>query len=243
MPNLLVIGHAGAGGEAPENTLAGVRASLAAAAEAMEIDVQLCADGVPVLMHDETLDRTTSLSGTVREASLAALRAASAGPSQNVPTLDEVLDLVAGQLTVMCELKATPNEPACDERLVNATLAVIERHSAHTWTAIHSFKPGIVAHSRATEARISAAIISLPVDGDRLERLLSATVKRNAQAVSIHHACIDRALVVRARQRQISVWAWTADTPADWARLATAGVDGIITNVPARMRAWLNANP
>ncbi|MBI5949172.1 MAG: glycerophosphodiester phosphodiesterase [Chloroflexi bacterium] len=239
MPNLLVIGHAAAAGEAPANTLAGVRASLDARAEAMEIDVQLCADGVPVLMHDETVDRTTNLRGPVRALSLAALQAADAGGGEPVPTLDQVLDLVAGRLTVMCELKQTPGEPGYDQRLVDAVLAVVERHDARVWTAVHSFNPPMVERARASEPRISAAIISPPVEGEQLERLLSGTIKRNGQAVSIEHHCIDRALVVRAKQRQLCVWAWTADSPADWARLAAAGVDGIITNVPHQLRAWL----
>ena len=71
----LVIGHAAAAGEAPANTLAGVRASLDARAEAMEIDIQICADGVPVLMHDLTVDRTTNLTGRVRDLPLRALQA------------------------------------------------------------------------------------------------------------------------------------------------------------------------
>ena len=64
-PYVLVIGHACAAGEAPANTLAGVRACLDCRAEGMEIDVQLSADGVPVLMHDDTVDRTTNLTGPV----------------------------------------------------------------------------------------------------------------------------------------------------------------------------------
>ena len=148
MSKPLVIGHACAAGEAPANTLAGVRACLDAAADAMEIDVQLCADGVPVLMHDETVDRTTDLSGPVRSLSLASLQAANAGDGEHVPTLAEVLALVAGRLTVMCELKATSGEPEHDQLCVDAVLADIEGHNARTWTAIHSFNPEMVARAR-----------------------------------------------------------------------------------------------
>jgi len=240
MNRVLVIGHACAAGEAPANTLAGVRASLDAGAEAMEIDVQLCADGVPVLMHDNTVDRTTNLTGPVRSLSLAALQAADAGAGEPVPTLDQVLGLVAGRLTVMCELKATPGQPDQDQALVDAVLGVIERHDARGWAAIHSFNPDMVERARATEPRVSAAIISVPVHGDEVERLLGATLKRNGQAVSIEHSCVDRALVLRAKQRQLTVWTWTPDRPEDWARVIAAGVDGIITNVPHQLRAYLD---
>lgn len=236
----LVLGHATAAGEAPANTLAGVRACLDASAEGMEIDVQLCADGVPVLMHDNTVDRTTNLSGPVRSLGLAALQAADAGNGEPVPTLDQVLGLVSGRLTVMCELKATPGDPAQDQQLVDAVLGVVERHDARGWAAIHSFNPDMVERARRTEPRVSAAIISPPVKGEALDRLLAGVLKRCAQAISVEHSCVDRDLVVRAKQRQLTVWTWTADRPEDWARLVDAGVDGIITNVPHRLRAFLS---
>lgn len=237
----LVIGHAAAAGEAPANTLAGVRACLDAGAEGMEIDVQLSADGVPVLMHDETVDRTTNLTGPVRAHSVAALQAADAGNGEPVPTLDQVLTLVAGRLTVMCELKSTPGDPTHDQRCVDAVLAVIERHDARAWTAIHSFQPDMVARARSSEPRISATIISGPVRGEQVDRLLGAVLKRNAQAISVEHSCVDRDLVVKAKRRQITIWTWTADREQDWERLVEAGVDGIITNVPHRLREWLES--
>jgi len=240
-PYILVIGHAAAAGEAPANTLAGVRASLGAAAEAMEIDVQLCAGGVPVLMHDDTVDRTTNLSGLVMERTLAELQSADAGDGEPVPTLDQVLELAAGRLTVMCELKATPGDPDQDQRCVDAVVAVIRKHNAESWTAIHSFNPEMVDRARRTEPRISATIISPPVAGEALDRLLGALLKRGGQAVSVHHAAVDRELMEKAKRRQVTVWCWTVDSPSDWARVAEAGVDGIITNVPHRLREWLAA--
>lgn len=238
-----VIGHATAAGEAPANTLAGVRACLDAAAEAMEIDVQLSADGVPVLMHDETVDRTTNLRGPVRSFTAAQLGAADAGGGEPVPTLAQVLALVAGQLAVFCELKATPGDPGHDQRLVAAVLETIEASGARTWAGIHSFDPAIVAAARAAAPGISAALISVAVEGEALDRVLAAALKRGAQAVSLEHRCVTPDAVRRAKQRQLTVWTWTADTEADWDRLAAAGVDGIITNVPHRLRTWLAAGP
>ena len=239
MANPLVIGHACAAGEAPANTLAGVRSCLDAGAEAMEIDVQLSSDGVPVLMHDETVDRTTDLSGLLRSFTFAELHNANAGGGEPVPSLDELLSLVAGRLTVMCELKQTTGDPEYDQKLVDAVIGVVAKHEANPWTAIHSFQPAMVERARNTEPRISATIISPPVKGDEIDRLLGALLKRNGQALSIEHHCIDRELIVKAKRRQVTVWSWTADTESDWVRLIDAGVDGIITNVPHRLRAVL----
>lgn len=236
----LVIGHACAAGEAPANTLAGVRSCLDSGAEAMEIDVQICADGVLVLMHDETVDRTTNLSGPVRSLPLVDLQAANAGDGEPVPTLDQVLELVAGRLTVMCELKATTGDAEHDQRCVDAVLQTIEKHHARAWSAIHSFNPEMVARARTTDPRVSATIISQNVDGDGLDRLLGALLKRNGQAISMQHNCVDRDLVVAAKKRQVTVWTWTPDRVEDWARVTAAGVDGIITNLPHALKAWLN---
>ena len=240
-PYVLVLGHACAAGEAPANTLAGVRSCIDAAVEGMEIDVQLCADGVPVLMHDDTVDRTTNLRGPVREKTLAELQAADAGDGEPVPTLDQVLGLVSGKFTVMCELKATPDAPEQDQACVDAVVEVIRRHNAESWTAVHSFNPIMVERARNTEPRISATIITGPVEGEQVDRLLGGLMKRNGQAISVEHHCIDRALVEKAKKRQVSVWAWTADKPEHWTRIVDAGVDGIITNVPHKLRAWLEA--
>lgn len=237
----LVIGHAAAAGEAPANTLAGVRASLDAGAEAMEIDVQLCADGVPILMHDLTVDRTTDLSGRVRDLSLAALQGANAGDGEPVPTLDQVFAIVAGRLTVMCELKVDHESGQTETDLVDAVVALAARHSAETWTAIHSFDPEIVGTARRIAPAISAAIIAPRQDAPGFDRYLSGVVKRGAQALSLEFTCITREYVVRAKRRQLSLWAWTADNPEDWRRLAAVGVDGIITNYPHRLRAWLDS--
>lgn len=239
-PYVLVIGHACAAGEAPANTLAGVRSCLIANAEAMEIDVQLCADGVPVLMHDDTVDRTTNLSGPVKDRTLAELQAADAGNGEYVPTLDQVLSLVAGRLTVMCELKATPGAPEQDQACVDAVVDVIRAHNAETWTAIHSFNPEMVRRARAAEPRISAAIITGPLDGPGVDMYLGGLLKRSGQALSVEHHSVDRELITKAKRRQVSVWSWTADMPEDWARIVEAGVDGIITNFPNRLRAWLS---
>lgn len=235
----LVIGHATAAGEAPANTLAGVRAALAAPCDAMEIDVQLSADGVPVLLHDETLDRTTDRSGPVRNYTASELSAVDAGAGEHVPTLDQVLELVAGQLAVFCELKATTSDSVQDARLADAVGATAASHEAFTWSAVQSFNPLIIERAREVQPRLSTAIISPPVHGEAAGRLLSAAIKRGCQAVSVHHSCVDAALVRAARLRQLTLWTWTPDDEAEWHRLADVGVDGIITNYPSRLRVAL----
>ena len=205
----------------------------------MEIDVRLSADNVPVLLHDETLDRTTNLSGPVRSYSLADLQSADAGGGEHVPALAEVLDLVAGRMAVFCELKATVDMPELDQSLAGAVCSLIESHGASEWVGIHSFGLEIVGAARRHAPGVSTAVISPPVFGDTRRALFNAAVVRGAQAVSVHHSAVDAAFVLAARRRQLSVWTWTPDDESEWERLSAAGVDGIITNLPAALRSFL----
>ncbi len=201
--------------------------------------MQVSSDGVPVLLHDNTLDRTTDLSGPVRHQPLSALRAADAGNGEWVPSLEEVLRLVAGKLTVMCELKATPEDAAHDALVVDAVVGLIDRLDAVHWTAVHSFNPRMCELARRRNPRISTAVISPPVTGDGLMGLLDRAVSLGAQAVSVAFPAVDELAVRAARLRQLTVWAWTADTEEEWTRLRAAGVSGIITNLPGLLRrAW-----
>ena len=234
----LVIGHATAAGEAPANTLAGVRAALRSA-DAMEIDVQLSADGIPVLMHDPNVDRTTNLRGPIRELTAEQLALADAGDGEPVPTLSQVLQLVQGHRAVFCELKATPGDAEQDIRLVEAVQRELAQHVALDWTGIHSFSPAIVSHARIADPRISVALISPPRDREESQRLLASAVTAGCQAVSLQHSAVDAHFVQAAKFRQLTTWTWTPDDEDEWKRLVETGVDGIITNHPAGLRTML----
>src|SRR3990170_6996463 len=100
----LVISHAACGGHAPPNTLAGVRKAIELGSDAIEIDVQASADGVPILMHDLTVDATTNGTGAVAEMTLDQLRALDAG-GEPPPTLADVLAITKGRVLLVCEIK------------------------------------------------------------------------------------------------------------------------------------------
>jgi glycerophosphoryl diester phosphodiesterase len=139
----LISAHRGFSAAAPENTLAALRAALTAGADVAEIDVQLSRDGVLVLMHDRTLERTTDGAGPLRERSLAELKRLDAGSwfgpahrGEPVPTLAEVLAWSGGQLGLLVELKsARPDHGPTVDRVI----AEIERAGAAGWTAVAGF--------------------------------------------------------------------------------------------------------
>jgi glycerophosphoryl diester phosphodiesterase len=238
MPNPLVISHAACGGHAPENTLAGLRLALHMGADAIEIDVHLSADGVPILMHDDSVDRTTDGQGAVASLTLAELwelDASARSPfetfrGEKVPTLAEALELTRGRALLVIEIKPPDIE--------NEVLEAVRRAGALHWAMVWSFHPTVVAEVRRREPRLPAGLLTLNLSDAIAEQALEL----GAQATGVFHQNLSEGRVRQARRKALAVHAWTADEPMEMRRLATAGVDGIVTNFPDRARSFLRAH-
>jgi len=236
----LAISHRACQGHAPENTLAGMLAALAFGVDAIEIDVQTSRDGVPVLVHDETVGRTTGGTGRVNDLTLAELRALDAGrgfdgrfAGERIPTLAEALETTRGRCLLVIEVK---------QRGIEREVAdVVRRLDAVADSMVWSFHAEVVGAIRVALPEVPAARLWAGREGDPAE-VLGATVRCGAQAVSVHHAAVSEALVRGARLRGLSVFTWTADTPEDQTRVAACGVAGVCTNYPDVLRATLAAD-
>jgi len=226
----LVISHAACGGHAPENTLAGIREALRLGAGAIEIDVQASADGVPVLMHDLTVDRSTNGSGAVSELSLHQLRALDAG-GEPVPTLAEVLTLTVGQALLVIEIK----QPGIEGHVA----AVVHESGALSDVMAWSFFPQALASMRQVEPRIPGGLLLSSEMLPRWPRMRELALRHGLQAVSVFYAGINEQLVVDCQRSGLSLYAWTADSKREIARLIELGVDGICTNFPDKAIALL----
>src|SRR6188472_1201192 len=158
-----VVGHRGNAAHAPENTMESFRQALAAGAECVELDVRLSADGVPVVMHDPTLDRTTDSTGAVASLSAEQLRAADAGArftrdggrtfpyrgkGLRIPTLEEVLTELA-QVPLLLEIKTPQVSPAARR--------VIERLGAEWRCVVESFDVRAIDPFRGSRVAIGAS--------------------------------------------------------------------------------------
>lgn len=236
----LVIAHAACKGHAPENTLAGVRAALALGVDAIEVDVHCTADGVPVLIHDATVDRTTDGSGAVAALTLAELRRLDAGvrafngrfAGEHIPTLAEALDLTRGHCLLVVEVKA----PGIEREVLSVLRPAAD--DVMVW----SFFPEVVTRVRELAPAVPCALLSPTLEGRPPEELLRTALQAHQQAVAVHHSSVDQELVRRAARRGLSVFAWTADEPAEQRRLLAAGVAGIVTNYPDRLHAALSGH-
>jgi glycerophosphoryl diester phosphodiesterase len=229
----LVISHAACGGHAPENTLAGIRAALDFGVDGIEIDVQASSDGVPVLMHDLTVDRTTNGSGTVASMSLEELRGLDAG-GEPVPTLDEVLVLTMSKALLVIEIK----QAGIEEQIAE----VVRRREALNDAMVWSFSAQALEAMRGAEPLLPGALLiapsasgELPNWPQRRERAL----RIGLQGVSIFHLGIMEEIVRESQRSGLSVYAWTPDSEPDIARLIDIGIDGVCTNYPDRAIALL----
>ena len=231
-----IIAHRGDSGVAPENTLAAFRAAIAAGAEGVEFDVQASADGVPVVIHDERLERTTSGQGWVRDASAAQLAALDAGSwfdpplaGEGVPTLEQVLDLLAPTtLEVHLELK-TSRVPY--PGLVPAVVRAVERAGLGARVVLSSFHHASLREARALEPRLPCAVLT----SEALLEPWDYVRRHGFQGLHPHHRTVDAELVRGMAQAGLALRPYTVDDPAIARRLLELGVDGIITNQPVRL--------
>jgi glycerophosphoryl diester phosphodiesterase len=227
----LITSHAACRGHAPENTLAGIRAALQHEADAIEIDLHCTSDGVPVLIHDETLDRTTDGAGRIAELTLRQARRLDAGQGERIPTLRDVLKEVDGRALIVLEIKAKETEPE--------VLEVVRRAKALDWCSVHSFRPDIVARVRTLEPRMPCSLLISTEHMKDWGATLSFALSLNAQGVAPHHGIVTPGLVRAASLRELRVSTWTVNTRDDVRRVAAAGVAAITTDYPDRVRRWL----
>jgi glycerophosphoryl diester phosphodiesterase len=222
----LVLAHRGACRRAPENTLEAFRVARELGADGVELDVRRTRDGVLVVSHDPVIEGF----GLLVEHPFAGLRGAVPG----VATLEEAFDELAG-LVVNVEIKCFPTEPDADpERAVaRAVVELVERRALHEQVIVSSFELEVVDLVRALDSRVVTAWLTaglapataLPIAAERGHAWL------HPDRASMHGAAADDA--VRDAQRLgVRLDVWTVDDPDEIARLATAGVDAVITNLP-----------
>lgn len=248
---VLNIGHRGAAGEAPENTLASFDLALRRGADGIELDVHLSSDGIPVVIHDARLDRTTSGGGPVSHLPLAVLRRLDAGSWFNrryparahnryaglkIPTLAEVLKLIHKRnCLVFIEIKQDRDRyPGIEEKV----LEEIYRAGAASLTTVISFSLPTLARVRELDSRMALGLdFSRPLLAFRSAASIAATV------LLPHWALATRRFTRRARLAGFRVMVWDVNPRVLMRAKILDGVDGIITSHPARLAEVLKKDP
>ncbi|MFJ8624026.1 glycerophosphodiester phosphodiesterase [Kitasatospora sp. NPDC093550] len=237
-----VYAHRGASSAAPENTLVSDEVARRAGAEWIEDDVQPSRDGVPYVLHDDTVDRTTNGTGRIRDLTAAQLDALDAGSwfapayaGTRLPTLAAQLeDLRTRGGRLLLEVKG-PHTRDQVARIVRE----VREHGMTDRVFVQSFEVDALRLTRELAPELPLGLLRATLDPDPV-----ATARDLGLAA---YNPSDDALATRPGVLQdlhaagVAVNVWTVDQPARWQALAAAGVDGIITNRPAELAGWYTA--
>ncbi len=239
----VITGHRGFQERYPENTMASFAAAVEAGADVIEMDVHLTRDGVPVIIHDETVDRTTDGRGRVGEMLLKEIRQLDAGrwfgpqfAAERVPTLQEVLDRFGGRVVLNVEIKVYDESgPAVRGRVEREVVRMVAEKEIAGGVLVSSFDADILARAgRMTGAPALALISKVAFDEETLEAC-------RRLGVFSFHPRFDVATGAMARAMHgagIQVYAFGADSADRIGRLAALGADGAIAKNPRQARRW-----
>lgn len=223
---MLKIGHRGACGHEPENTLRSFRRAMELGVDGVELDVHICASGEPVVIHDETLERTTNGTGRVALKALAELKTFDAGKGERIPTLQEAINLIDRKIRIFIELK--------DDNAVAPVVKLIERSVKKGWKyeqlMIIAFNHHLLLAAKKLNPDIQtgALLVGIPAT------YAQCAVDAKAQAINPAVGFVNKAFVDDAHRRGLKVFCWTVNTPVQIAKARQAGVDGIMGDYPDR---------
>ncbi len=238
-----VIAHRGFSGAAPENTLAAFEKAIATGADGVEFDVQASRDGTLLVIHDEELGRTAGgaagHSELVKDTSLAELKELDAGSwfdaayaAERIPLLSEALELLRPTaLSIHIELK-TRRFPY--PGLVAGVVGEVREMGLAERTVLSSYNHHSLIEARALAPEVACAALFF---GHALEPWEYAA-RHGFQALHPSEYAVTQKLVDECHARALALRAWTVDERERALALMEMGVDGIITNQPARLLAW-----
>ena len=231
----LAAAHRGASGERPENTLAAFERAVELKADFIELDVQLSSDGIPVVIHDHELGRTTNGSGPVRARTVSELQKLDAGSwsnppwaDQRVPTLREVFESFGGQTRYLIEIKTGPFESGGIENKVGENII---RAGLVESVVVISFDHLLLRRLSRTHPSLATGALygCRPADPVGLARAAGADL------LMPHWSFVTGEDVGLCHEAGLSVFPWTVDEPELIRSLAQAEVDGIVSNWPDRV--------
>lgn len=216
---MMIMGHRGAAALEPENTLLSINRAIEIGVDAVEIDVHASKDKKIVVIHDSTVDRTTNGKGPVGSYTLEDLKRLDAGKGEAIPTLEEVIDLIMGKVTLVVELK--------QEGVEDGVVDLIRKKRMRDSVYVISFWHELVKRVKDMDNRISTGVllVGCPVDS-------SVAVNASADALVMRYTFVNRRLVETAHRDGLKVFLWNIDDRDQIKPYADMGVDGIGSNDP-----------
>ena len=240
--SLHCVAHRGYSAVAPENTLPALAAAVRGGASYVEFDVRTTADGVPVVFHDRTVDRTTDGSGHVWELTVGEVRALDAGSwfspayrGVRVPLLTEALDLVPTPgPQLLLEIK-----PPADADDIKRIMDMVADRGLLDRTVVQSFDPQVVRLVREVVPEVRRGLLRLRFEADTVP--LAKELDVAYLNPSVADVLGDPVTMAELAAADIDVMPWTANDRAHWPALVDAGVAGLITDHAGELTGWIDA--
>ncbi len=225
---VLKMGHRGANGYEPENTLSSFKKAIELGVDYIELDVQVCKTGEVVVFHDAKVDRITSDKGYVADKTFQELRVLVLDEGETIPTLEEVLDLVDRKKKINIEIKG--------EGAAKPVFDILKKYidiKGWTWDdfIISSFNHYELLDFQklAPEVRIGAVIAGIPIG------LAECAQKVNAYSLHLSKEFVNQKIIDDAHRRGIKVFVYTLNEPSDIEKIKAMGVEGIFSDFPDRL--------
>jgi len=241
-PATLVAAHRGGAALWPENSLLAFRQALALGVDALEFDLHMTADGEVIVLHDPTLDRTSTARGPVRDLRLAALASVrlltrdGAVTDEHVPTFAEVLDLVAPtSVELLPEIKIDAKGQRYDG-IEEKVLALLQARGLIARATVQAFQPGTIRRLRELEPKARTMFLVARGEVER-QRVRPAEAVRRARELGatdlgMNHRLVDAEVLAAARAAGVRLAAWTVNEEADVRRMIDLGVDMVMSDRP-----------
>ncbi len=230
----MLIAHRGFSGHYPENTLRAFREALKLPVDGIELDIRRTSDGKLVVIHDETVDRTTFGSGRVSQLTWEELQQLDAGAwkgqefsGERIPCFEEVLQLVNGQTVLHAEIK----QPGTERQIVEAVRA----HNAVQWVKLSSFHPKAIAAAKQAAPEVSCGLIGGPRVGasdDTFAAFVREALQHGASAVTVHYSALTPERVRYCHQRYLFIGTWTVNDARLAAQMVAMGIDALASDFP-----------
>jgi glycerophosphoryl diester phosphodiesterase len=237
-PIPLRIAHRGAAGHCPENTLISFKKAVELGADLIEIDVQLSSDGKIIVIHDDTMERTTNGKGKVKECHSKAMRKLDAGSwfhqdftGESIPFLEEVLEKVLPDAGVLIEIKNPSLYPGIEQRLADELKKWLHHTGKTNAIMVQSFDIGCIKRFHTLLPSIPAGIlfkyVPFGISGKKLRELSSF-----ADFINIKRSMMSLKLAAKIRAYGMKVFTWTVNDPEEIEKFVIMNIDGITTDYP-----------
>lgn len=238
------IAHRGFSGKYPENTMLAFEKAIELNVDMIELDITLSKDKIPVVIHDDTLERTTNGKGKVKNTLFNKLKMLDAGSwmhrkylDEKIPSLEEVLALIKqSKVHLNIEIKSSAFEKKLSDSSIEVqTIRLIKKYKLFHQIVISSFEPKILLRLRKLSAKIKLSLLIEPYSKKSKFDPISFVKKIHAVSLNMHKSQVKSNFFKKAIEEKIPILIYTVNTKKEMQKMKELGIQGIFTNYPDKL--------